>query len=112
VVGLPSDPPLFFSVATAAFVRRRIRRLRKAINMNPNMKTTAFFLAMVLTVFLSGGVLGQQKPTTGYAPVNGLKMYLRDPRQRRACGVAPRARLWAISGTGTIGSASFPKRGK
>jgi pimeloyl-ACP methyl ester carboxylesterase len=43
--------------------------------MNPNMKTTAFFLAMVLTVFLSGGVLGQQKPTTGYAPVGGLKMY-------------------------------------
>jgi len=42
--------------------------------MNPNMKTTAFFLAMVLTVFLSAGVLGQQKPTTGYAPVNGLKM--------------------------------------
>jgi pimeloyl-ACP methyl ester carboxylesterase len=39
------------------------------------MKTTAFFLAMALTVFLSGGVLGQQKPTTGYAPVNGLKMY-------------------------------------
>jgi pimeloyl-ACP methyl ester carboxylesterase len=30
---------------------------------------------MGLTVFLSGGVLGQQKPTTGYAPVNGLKMY-------------------------------------
>src|SRR5712672_926502 len=43
--------------------------------MNPNMKTTAFCLAMVLTVFLSGDVLGQQKPTTGYAPVNGLKMY-------------------------------------
>jgi pimeloyl-ACP methyl ester carboxylesterase len=39
------------------------------------MKTTAFCLAMVLTVFLSGDVLGQQKPTTGYAPVNGLKMY-------------------------------------
>src|SRR5712671_5904495 len=49
--------------------------MRKVINMNPNMKTTAFFLAMVLTVFLSGGVLGQKKPTTGYAPVNGLKMY-------------------------------------
>src|SRR2546427_8698486 len=49
--------------------------MRKVINMNPNMKTTAFCLAMVLTVFLSGGVLGQQKPTTGYAPVNGLKMY-------------------------------------
>ena len=30
---------------------------------------------MVLTVFLSGVVSGQQKPTTGYAPVNGLKMY-------------------------------------
>jgi pimeloyl-ACP methyl ester carboxylesterase len=49
--------------------------MRKVINMNPNMKTTAFFLAMVLTVFLSGGVLGQQTPTTGYAPVGGLKMY-------------------------------------
>jgi len=46
-----------------------------ACEVNPNMKTTAFFLAMVLTVFLSGGVLGQQKPTTGYAPVGGLKMY-------------------------------------
>jgi pimeloyl-ACP methyl ester carboxylesterase len=49
--------------------------MRKIINMNPNMKTTAFFLSMVLTVFLSGVVLGQQKPTTGYAPVGGLKMY-------------------------------------
>ena len=43
--------------------------------MNQNMKATAFFLSIVLTVFLSGVVLGQQKPTTGYAPVNGLKMY-------------------------------------
>src|SRR4030088_3257960 len=50
--------------------------MRKIINMNPNMKTTAFFLSMVLlTVFLSGVVSGQQKPTTGYAPVNGLRMY-------------------------------------
>ena len=39
------------------------------------MKTTALFLAMLLTIFLSGVVLGQAKPTTGYAPVNGLKMY-------------------------------------
>ena len=39
------------------------------------MKTTAFFLSVVLTMLLSGEVLGQQKPTTGYAPVNGLKMY-------------------------------------
>ena len=35
------------------------------------MKTTAFVLMMLL----SGVVLAQQKPTTGYAPVNGLKMY-------------------------------------
>lgn len=35
------------------------------------MKTTAFFLA----ILLSGVALGQQKPVTGYAPVNGLKMY-------------------------------------
>jgi pimeloyl-ACP methyl ester carboxylesterase len=45
------------------------------MNMNPNIKTTAFFLAMFLTILLSGGVSGQQKPTTGYAPVGGLKMY-------------------------------------
>ena len=43
--------------------------------MNPNMKTTAFFLAMVLTMLLSGVVSGHQKTTTGYAPINGLKMY-------------------------------------
>jgi len=39
------------------------------------MKTTAFFLSMLMTTFLSGVVSGQQKPTTGYAPVNGLKIY-------------------------------------
>jgi pimeloyl-ACP methyl ester carboxylesterase len=43
--------------------------------MNTNMKTTAFFLSMLLTMLLSGVVPGQQKPTTGQAPVNGLKMY-------------------------------------
>ena len=37
------------------------------------MKSPAFFLSMLL--FLSGIVSAQQKPTTGYAPVNGLKMY-------------------------------------
>jgi hypothetical protein len=42
---------------------------------NPNMKATAFFLSMLMTTLLSGVVSGQQKPTTGYAPVNGLKMY-------------------------------------
>ncbi|MEQ1761919.1 MAG: alpha/beta hydrolase [Pyrinomonadaceae bacterium] len=32
-------------------------------------------LSMLLTLLFSGIVSGQQKPTTGYAPVNGLKMY-------------------------------------
>jgi pimeloyl-ACP methyl ester carboxylesterase len=35
------------------------------------MKTTAF----ILTMLLSAVVSAQQKPTTGYAPVNGLEMY-------------------------------------
>src|SRR6476620_11867615 len=48
--------------------------MRKIMNWKPNMKT-AFFLSVVLTMLLSGVVLAQQKPTTGYAPVNGLKMY-------------------------------------
>jgi len=39
------------------------------------MKTTSFFLSMLVTTLLSGVVSGQQKPATGYAPVNGLKMY-------------------------------------
>ena len=37
----------------------------------PNMKLTAF----VLVLLLASVVAGQQNPTTGYAPVNGLKMY-------------------------------------
>ena len=57
------------------FCYRRVHHLRKTINWNPNMKTTAFFLSMLVTMLLWGGALGQQKPTTGYAPVNGLKMY-------------------------------------
>ena len=39
------------------------------------MKTESFFLALALAMMLPGGVFGQQKPVTGYAPVNGLKMY-------------------------------------
>ncbi len=35
------------------------------------MKTMAF----VMILFLAGVISAQQKPTTGYAPVNGLKMY-------------------------------------
>jgi len=34
-------------------------------------QTTAFFLTMLLSAVVSA----QQKPTTGYAPVNGLEMY-------------------------------------
>lgn len=39
------------------------------------MKRKAFFLSIILTMLLSSVALGQQKPVTGYAPVNGLKMY-------------------------------------
>jgi pimeloyl-ACP methyl ester carboxylesterase len=49
--------------------------MRRIMNWNPNMKTTAFFVSMLMTMLPSGIVSGQQKPTTGYAPVNGLKMY-------------------------------------
>jgi len=45
------------------------------MNWNPNMKTTVFFLSILMTTLLSGVVSGQQKPATDYAPVNGLKMY-------------------------------------
>ena len=45
------------------------------MNWKPNMKTTAFVTTILLTMLLSDVVSGQQKPTTGYAPVNGLKMY-------------------------------------
>src|SRR3954452_23274485 len=41
----------------------------------PIMKTTVLIVTMFLTMLLSGVVSGQQKPTTGYAPVHGLKMY-------------------------------------
>ena len=39
------------------------------------MKTTAFLLSIFLMMLLSGVAPAQQKPTTGYASVNGLKMY-------------------------------------
>jgi hypothetical protein len=39
------------------------------------MKTTVLAMTMLLTTLLSGVLSGQQKPATGYAPVNGLKMY-------------------------------------
>ena len=39
------------------------------------MKTAAFLFSILLTTILSAVVSAQQKPITGYAPVNGLKMY-------------------------------------
>src|SRR6476469_9490840 len=41
------------------------------MNWKPNTKITT----LVLTMLLSVVAFAQQKPTTGYAPVNGLKMY-------------------------------------
>jgi pimeloyl-ACP methyl ester carboxylesterase len=38
------------------------------------MKTN-ILLSIIFTALLSGITFGQQKPTTGYAPVNGMKMY-------------------------------------
>ena len=49
--------------------------MRQIMNWVPSMKTTALFFSMLLTMLLSGIVSAQQKPVTGYAPVNGLKMY-------------------------------------
>jgi pimeloyl-ACP methyl ester carboxylesterase len=45
------------------------------MNWKSNMKTTAFVMTVLLTMLFSGVLSGQQKPVTGYAPVNGLKMY-------------------------------------
>lgn len=45
------------------------------MNWKLNMKAKAFVMTMLMMMFLSIIALGQQKPTTGYAPVNGLKMY-------------------------------------
>src|SRR3954451_16497338 len=39
------------------------------------MKITTVFMTLLAPILLSGVASAQQKPTTGYAPVNGLKMY-------------------------------------
>lgn len=44
-------------------------------NWNPDIKTTAVVLTMLLTMLLSVVASGQQKTTTGYAPVGDLKIY-------------------------------------
>src|SRR5262249_58295196 len=43
----------------------------RAYGVTPNMLTTAF----LLMTLVPADVPAQQKPTTGYAPVNGVKMY-------------------------------------
>src|SRR5215471_19211752 len=53
----------------------RRNNMRKVMNWKPNMRITVLGLTMVLTMLLSGVASGQQKPTTGYAPVGGLKIY-------------------------------------
>lgn len=41
----------------------------------PVTRTAAVAFTLLITILLSSVVSGQQKPVTGYAPVNGLKMY-------------------------------------
>lgn len=45
------------------------------MNWSMKMNATAFIVTMLLTMFLAGVVSAQKKSTSGYAPVNGLKMY-------------------------------------
>ena len=49
--------------------------MTKTGNWKPDVKPTALWFSMLMTMLLSSVVSGQQKPATGYAPVNGLKMY-------------------------------------
>lgn len=64
----PSVPPLPSPTSVKGFLTKLSSTLALE---TPNMKTTAF----ILTMLLSAVVSAQEKPTTGYAPVNGLKMY-------------------------------------
>ena len=49
--------------------------MRRIVNWTPNFKTPAFVMTMLMMMFLAGIASGQQKPTTGYALVNGVKVY-------------------------------------
>jgi hypothetical protein len=71
------------------------------------MKTIAFLLTMLVPAVVSA----QQKPTTGYASVKGLKMYYEvhgsgDPV------VLLHGSFMTITNNWTGGWANFPKRGK
>jgi pimeloyl-ACP methyl ester carboxylesterase len=50
------------------------RKLRNRLGVF-KMKITTFFMTLLLAILLSGVASAQQKPTTDYAQVNGLKMY-------------------------------------
>ena len=87
--------------------------------MNWNPKTTAFVFSMLLTIPLSAVVSGQQKPTTGYAPVSGLKMYYEihgegDPIVLLHGAFMTITNNWKSpwETEQQTGSPSFPKRGK
>jgi pimeloyl-ACP methyl ester carboxylesterase len=49
--------------------------MRKIMKWKPNTKTKAFVMMMLVVMFVAGIASAQQKPTTGYAPVNGIKVY-------------------------------------
>src|SRR5262245_54004372 len=63
-----TQSPEFRSQGVIMSVKTEVIR-RNAVT--PNMLTTAF----ILTMLVPTGVSAQQKPTTGYATVNGVKMY-------------------------------------
>ena len=71
------------------------------------MKTIAFLQAM----FVSAIVSAQQTPTTGYAPVNGLKMYYEVQGSGEPV-VLLHGAFMTITDNWTCGSTNSPKRGK
>ena len=71
------------------------------------MKTTAFLLTMLVPAI----VLAQQKPTTGYAPVNGLKMYYEVHGSGEPV-VLLHGAFMTITNNWTAGSANSLRRGK
>src|SRR4029453_17344548 len=80
--GKPCSASFFATALVRAVARPRSQQILASCD-RPNfvvrpkreftstMKTTAFLLTMLVPAVVSA----QQKPTTGYAPVNGLKMY-------------------------------------
>src|SRR5688572_22165005 len=59
------------AAAAARLKRHAAQHRQPRQDARSTMKTTAFLLMMLLPAAVSA----QQKPTTGYAPVNGVNMY-------------------------------------